>query len=805
MADSVATQRLVLSVRGVVQGVGFRPFVYRAARERGLVGWVRNETTGVHIEAQGARPALDGFVEALRCDHPPQAVVEHLIVAEIATRTEEAFVIGTSCEGASPRPAIPADLATCPACLEEIRTPGERRYRYPFTNCTHCGPRYSIIKSMPYDRPRTSMKRFAMCPECAAEYDDPDDRRFHAQPIACPDCGPQLQLLDASGTALARGEPAMASAVETLIEGRTVALEGIGGFQLLVDATSDSAVTRLRERKRREAKPFAIMLPSVEAVSRCCVVSEREARVLASPEAPILLLRRRADAPAGSVADRVAPRNPYLGVMLPYTPLHHLLLDAVDRPVVCTSGNISDEPMSIDIGEALDRLGAVADLFLVHDRPIVRPVDDSVARVDGEGLQVLRRARGFAPRAIELDIPPPGPPDSSGADDPSCRARLAPTARHQCRGSGKERASNACILAVGGHLKSTVALTVGSQVVVSQHIGDLDSAEGTAVFERTIRDLVEFFDAQPDVVACDLHPDYASTRHAEKLAEKWSVPLIRVQHHHAHIASCVAEHGLDGDVLGLSWDGTGYGIDGTVWGGEALVCNGAEFRRVAHMRPFSLPGGERAIAEPRRAALGLLHEIFGEDARRWAREWFTEAELRTLLVMLDRSLNAPRTTSVGRLFDAVAALLGLRTHSGFEGHAAMEVEFAAHGATEEGAYPLPLSDGEPAVADWEPLVTALLDDLSRGAPVPQMAARFHNALAAHAVEVAERAALLQVVLSGGCFQNAYLTERIRLRLQEVGFRVYTQRKVPPNDGGIALGQVYVAAQRIADGGSIAKE
>jgi len=743
--------RWSIAVRGVVQGVGFRPFVYNTAVSCRLTGWVQNEADTVRIEVEGPLGDLERFLESLQDSPPPQARIDALEVAERPCQNGASgtFEIRTSPAAGTPRPTIPADLATCPECLQEIRTPGERRYRYPFTNCTNCGPRWSIIERLPYDRPRTSMAQFLMCPACKTEYHNPADRRFHAQPIACPECGPILQFLASDGAELARENEALECAVATIRAGRILALKGLGGFQLMVDATNPQAVGRLRERKQRADKPFAVMVASLDEVRCRCEVSAEEARVLESPPAPILLLRQRTDCATDIVA-AVAPENPYLGMMLPYTPLHHLLMAEIGRPVVCTSGNLSEEPMAITCQDALERLGSIADALLVHNRPIVRPVDDSVARVGPGGLQVLRRARGFAPLPIDLGFAGPR------------------------------------ILAVGGHLKNTVALSLGSQVVVSPHIGDLDNVLSVDTYQRAIADLVDFFQVVPDAVACDLHPDYASTRHAESLAAGWGVPLVRVQHHQAHVAACMAEHRLEGPVLGFSWDGTGYGTDGTVWGGEVLECKGAEFRRFAHLRRFSLPGGDRAVREPRRSALGLLFEVFGDQAMEQAARWFDRSESKLLFSLLKRSVQCPRTSSMGRLFDAVAALCGLPAVISFEGQAAMALEYAADKEQEE-AYPLPLGDDQPAVIDWEPLVRAVLRDRAAGEPVGRISARFHNALAALAVAIARRWGGRNVVLSGGCFQNSLLAERAGQRLVDAGFRVYQHQQVPPGDGGIALG------------------
>jgi len=753
--------RWTIVVRGVVQGVGFRPFVYNAARSRGLSGWVQNEADTVRIEVQGPISDLEEFSESLRGDLPRQARIDAMEVtrSEPAGDGQPEFVIRPSAGEGKPRPTIPADLATCDACLAEILAPGERRHEYPFTNCTNCGPRWSIIVALPYDRPRTGMAGFRMCPACEAEYADPADRRFHAQPIACPQCGPRLELLDADGRSKCVGPPSLDEAARAIRTGQIVALKGLGGFQLLVDATDPQAVALLRQRKRRPDKPFALMFSSLDEVRVRCEVGEEEARALAAPQSPVLLLRRRSDAGRrDDLAGEVAPGNPYLGVMLPYTPLHHLLMRRIARPIVCTSGNLSEEPMAVDTQDARARLGRIADVFLVHDRPIVRPVDDSVARLTPDGLQLLRRARGYAPLPIDLGF------------------------------------SGPTVLAVGGHLKNTVALALGGQVVVSQHVGDLDNVASLDLHERTIQDLVEFFRVVPEAVACDLHPDYGSTRCAERLASQWNVPLVRVQHHHAHVGACMAEHHLEGPVLGLSWDGTGYGTDGTVWGGEALECGGAGFRRVAHLRTFPLPGGDRAVREPRRCALGLLFEVFGPKAAEYAADWFSSKELEALVRMLARPRLCPRTSSLGRLFDAVAALCGLPPVISFEGQAAMALEFAADPTCDE-AYPLPLSDADPAIADWEPMLRTILADRQAGMPVARTSARFHNALAGLAATIARRWGGERVVLSGGCFQNATLSGRVREQLEAAGLRVYSHRLVPPNDGGIALGQAAIAVRK----------
>jgi hydrogenase maturation protein HypF len=747
--------RLRIEVQGVVQGVGFRPTVYRLALAQGLTGSVWNHARGVTIEAQGAAAALEAFLRMLRSDVPPPARVTGLTSAGIPERLkEDGFQILVSREGGDIRPVVPPDLAVCAACSEETDTPGGRRYRYPFTNCTFCGPRYSIIARLPYDRPHTAMQAFRMCSACAQEYGDPRDRRFHAQPIACPACGPRLMLKHPDGHPMSEGEAALEGAVAALKDGAVVALKGLGGYQLLVDATSAGAVRRLRDRKRREDKPFAVMFPDLASLGAACEVGEAEGTWLTAPEAPILLLRRQ---PGNPVTEGVAPGNPRLGAFLPYTPLHRLLLAVVDRPLVCTSGNLSDEPMAFDDDEALHRLGTLADVFLIHDRPILRPVDDSVLRVDGDGPTLLRRARGFAPLAVPLP---------ALADAPT-------------------------VLALGAHQKATVSLLHRGELVMSQHLGDLTSLEGADLLARTVEDLLTFFGVRPDRLACDLHPDYASTRLAERLSAEWNTPLVRVQHHHAHGAACAAEHGLKGPVLALAWDGTGLGSDGTLWGGEALRIEGPRFVRIGHLKPFPLPGGEAAIREPRRSACGLLWALRGAAAPPpGLAKAFDGPDWELLQTMLAKGLHCPATSSIGRLFDAVAALAGLQARRGFEGQAAMALEFAA-GELAGPAYPWQLVEG---VADPAPLVEAVLADLAAGRDAAYIAACFHAALADLALVWARLVALPNVVLTGGCFQNALLTERVRARLERAGFRVHRHRLFPPNDGSISLGQAVVAAR-----------
>jgi hydrogenase maturation protein HypF len=759
MTELESTTRLRVIIRGAVQGVGFRPFVYLAAVARGLAGYVTNTTEGVELEAEGPRPALEDFLEVLRRDPPPLSIIESVEAVWLPPGGAGPFEIRTSETVGELAAYILPDIATCPACIREIFDPQDRRHRYPFTNCTHCGPRFTIINSLPYDRVNTSMRGFAMCPACRAEYDDPRDRRFHAQPTACPDCGPQLALWDATGETLAVRDAALRDAALALRSGRVVAVKGLGGFHLMVDARDDPAVRRLRTHKHREEKPFALMYPSLDDIRRDCEVSELEARLLTSPECPIVLMKRRSGGDA--LAASVAPGAPRFGAMLPCTPLHHLLLTELGFPVVATSGNLSEEPICIDEREALLRLRGIADVFLVHNRPIVRHVDDSIVHVAAGREMVLRRARGYAP--LPVSVGETGP----------------------------------VVLALGGHLKNTVALAKRGQIFLSQHIGDLETPRAFDAFLEAADALITLYDARPQRVACDQHPDYLSARHGRALR----LPFDEVQHHYAHVLACMAEHRLEGPVLGVAWDGTGYGPDGTIWGGEFLRATREGYERTAHLATFPLPGGDLAAREPRRAALGLLYTLYGERAIGMQDlapiRAFTPEELKVLVRTLDRGVNAPRTSSAGRLFDAAAALLDLRQRSAYEGQAAMLLEYAARRATgRPRIYPPAWRSSESGgIIDWEPIVQAILDDLACGVPAPDIAAGFHASLAQAIVEAAQRAGLETVVLTGGCFQNVLLTELSVDRLRSHGFDPVWHHRVPPNDGGIAVGQALYALRR----------
>jgi hydrogenase maturation protein HypF len=708
-------RRLHIEVHGAVQGVGFRPFVHRLAGELGLTGWVRNGGQGVSIEVEGA--GVGDFLKRLQAEPPPRAVIQSLEASYLDPAGYRAFEIRESSQSEQKTAVVMPDIATCADCLSEIFDPQNRRFEYPFTNCTNCGPRYSILEALPYDRANTSMRSFAMCGACQAEYDDPSDRRFHAQPNACPDCGPQLNR-------------PISQFADAIRRGAIVAVKGLGGYHLIVDARNDSAVRRLRERKGREEKPFALMFPTLETVRNACDISHEESRLLTSSQAPIVLLRRRIQ-----LAPAVAPGNPYLGVMLPYTPLHHLLMRELGFPVVATSGNLSQEPICIDEREAMERLDAVADEFLTHNRSIVRPVEDSVVRVVLGRELILRRARGYAPLPITL-------------------RRVTPRT-----------------LATGGHLKNAVAVSNREQVFLGPHVGDLDTCQAVDAFEASVATLVGLHEKPIARVACDVHPDYWSTQHARRSP----LPTVSVQHHFAHVLACVADNDLDGAVLGVAWDGNGLGTDGTMWGGEFLRVEGGDFTRVGHLRTFRLPGGDRAAREPRRSALGVLYEIFGDTLPD-----------EPLVRMLRRGVNSPRTSSAGRLFDAVASIIGIRDRCSFEGQAAMELEFAAEAEPCDETYPLELND---EILDWEPMIRMILKDHSKAA------ARFHNTLAEAIVSVARRSGETRVVLSGGCFQNRYLTERAVTALRTAGFEAYWHRRIPPNDGGIAVGQIVAASWR----------
>lgn len=803
--------RLKLAVRGAVQGVGFRPFVFRLATELGLRGWVNNSPQGVFIEAEGARARLDQFLSRLEKEKPPRSSIQSLEASWLDAAGYAEFQIRESDTGGGKTALVLPDIATCPECLREMFDPNNRRYLYPFTNCTNCGPRFSIIEALPYDRANTSMRRFKMCPQCQAEYDDPGNRRFHAQPNACAVCGPRLEFWergeqialkrDETRSPIARDQTALFVAARAIRRGQIVAVKGIGGFHLIADAANERAVSLLRKRKHREEKPFAVMFPSLESVKSICEVSTLEERLLLSPEAPIVLLKRLSeDSPAAepgircfAICEDVAPANPNLGVMLPSNPLQHLLMAALRFPVVATSGNLGDEPICTDEIEAIERLHGIADAFLVHNRPIVRHVDDSIVRVILDREMVLRRARGYAPLPVQLPIEK----DLCPANEPATR-----------------NPPPAVTLAVGAHLKNSVALAVGNQVFISQHIGDLETEQANAAFKRVAGDLQKLYEVRPDAIAADLHSDYVSTRFAQELGKLGgtnpddlrrrgsdaSAPrVVQVQHHIAHALSCIAENETRLPALGVAWDGTGCGTDGSVWGGEFFRVLEDRVERVGSLRPFRLPGGDAAAREPRRVALALLHDCgLPPKSEPDVLKQFTGSELAGFRLMIERGINAPWCSSVGRLFDAVASIIGMRQENRFEGQAAMALEFAADGVNCNAAYPLPVVKTESLlILDWRPMIQAILMDTQCRLAVGEISATFHNTLAEAVVNVAKQTGLKRVALSGGCFQNRRLTERTVMRLREEGFHPYWHQRVPPNDGGIALGQIAAARRQTA--------
>ncbi len=745
-------QRVRVRVEGTVQGVGFRPFVYRLAAELDLAGWVLNDSRGVLIEAEGELGALAQLLERLRSDAPPLAIVERVSDEPLDPTGEPGFRITESEDRGSADAAVSPDVATCDDCLAEVMDPQNRRHRYPFTNCTNCGPRFTIVRGVPYDRPLTTMASFEMCPRCRAEYEDPLDRRFHAQPNACPDCGPSLRLVDRAGRHVAEGNEASLEATAlALAEGRIVAIKGIGGFHLACRADDEVVVAELRARKHREERPFALMAPSAGMALELVELDDAAGRLLASRERPIVLAPRRPDAP---VAPSVAPDARELGVMLPYSPLHHLLLGDAGAPLVLTSANVSDEPIAYRDTDALERLSGIADLFLMGDRPIETRTDDSVVRVVAGRPQFLRRSRGYVPRDLPLDVRRP-------------------------------------ILACGAELKSTFCLARDGRAWVGHHIGDLKNYETLRSFTEGIEHFERLFAVRPEVVAHDLHPEYLSTKYALELK---GVETVAVQHHHAHLASCLAEHRETGPAVGAIFDGTGYGTDGTVWGGELLVGDATGFERRGALHPVRMPGGERAIHQPWRMACSWLFEALGPEpplppliaAHVSAEDWQKVGELAA------SGLASPLTSSAGRLFDAVAALCGIRAEVNYEGQAAVELEGIAD-ATEAGEYPLPGDE----LLDARETVRAILADLGAGVPVSVVAARFHNGVG-HATaracgRIAEAEGIDRVVLSGGVFQNRLLLERTTEALERTGLRVLTPRLLPPNDGGIAFGQAAVAA------------
>jgi hydrogenase maturation protein HypF len=767
--SATAQRRIRRSIRveGTVQGVGFRPFVYRLARELDLDGHVFNDAAGVQLEVEGSGASVERFLDRLRSEAPPLAVIERVHVAGRSATGADGFAILASPRDRLPDAPIAADSATCEDCLRELLDPHDRRYRYPFINCTNCGPRFTIVRGIPYDRPYTTMASFRMCPLCQAEYDDPSDRRFHAQPNACAQCGPKLKLLDA------RGHPVAPSADRDLVQtvaaalrdGAVVAVKGIGGYHLACRADHEQAVAALRARKHREDKPFALMVADVEGARALVELGAEEEQLLRSAARPIVLAPRRASA---CVAAAVAPGMPELGVMLPYTPLHRLLLGDCGGPLVMTSGNVSDEPIAYRDDDALERLSGIADLLLFHDRPIETRTDDSVARAVGTSTgkrpQLLRRSRGYVPAALELPVP-----------------------------------SDRAVLACGAEQKSTFCVAKGARAWISHHIGDLEHFATHVAFREGIDHFKRLFSVSPQLVVHDMHPGYRSTTYAQECE---NIELLAVQHHHAHLAACLAEHGrVHERAVGLIFDGTGCGIDGTVWGGELLIGDLNGFVRAGHLRSVALPGGAAAIREPWRMAAAWMHEAFGESqelprslaGKVSPKQWGAMPGVARLADV------SPVTSSVGRLFDAVGVLCGLSPRASYEGQAAVELEALARSGDGVRQYEIELADDASLLLDPRAAIRAICGDLCAGAPEASVARGFHLALARASCDATERlaraAGLATVVLSGGVFQNRLLLEAVSLRLEQAGLEVLTPLRLPPNDGGISFGQAAIAAVR----------
>jgi hydrogenase maturation protein HypF len=748
-----------LRVSGVVQGVGFRPHVYNLARRLGLAGFVLNDGAGVVVEVEGPTEAVSEFAARLEAAPPPRARIDSVQEEEIAPAGEGSFNIKESVPGEA-QTLVSPDLATCGDCLDELLEPGDRRHGYPFTNCTNCGPRFTIIRGVPYDRPKTTMASFEMCPACQAEYDDPGNRRFHAQPNACAACGPRLALWGAEGNPLETDDP-LGYVKQLLFEGRVVAVKGLGGYHLACDATSADAVETLRARKYREDKPFAVMARDVAVARRYCEIEGDELELLSSEKRPIILLRKLEPC---HLPDAIAPRNRYLGVMLPYAPLHHLLFDDDLEILVMTSGNRADEPIAYRDDKVVEHLAGIADYYLTHDRPIGRRVDDSVTRLFRGREYAVRRSRGYVPLPLELG-----------------------------------RAYNTSVLAVGAELKNTFCLTKGSQAFVSHHVGDLENVATLEAFEEGVAHFRDVFDVTPAAVARDLHPDYLSSRYAASTG----LPEVVVQHHHGHVASVLADAGYyKGRVIGVAFDGAGLGDDGAVWGGEFLVADLTGYERAAHLRYVPLPGGDAAAREPWRMALAWLRELYGDDALRRPLPFLAdipESRREMVLEAAAKGVNAPPTSSMGRLFDAVAALAGLRNVVNYEGQAALELEQIAT-PEEEGAYEFSYDDGKPLVIDAAPVIEAVVSDVRAGVAPGVIAARFHNAVAAMAADVASRLrdeyGLRSVALGGGCFQNMTLLRKLAPTLEGAGFEVLIHERVPTNDGGLSLGQAAAALARL---------
>lgn len=754
-------QRLRVHIQGIVQGVGFRPFIYQLAHRHCLNGYVANTPKGVEIEVEGDREPLYHFLKELPGTAPPLACITQIDTEELPAADYSSFEIKSSVDGEERAALISPDTETCSDCLKELFDEQDRRYLYPFINCTNCGPRYTIISDIPYDRPKTSMAVFTMCDNCSREYHDPLNRRFHAQPNACWACGPRVWLADNEGNDLGIEEP-ISEAARLLNQGAIVAVKGLGGFHLAVDASQDEAVKRLRWRKGREEKPLALMSSSLERIEQYALIGEQERRLLTSSQRPIVIVPKR---PGNMIAPQVAPRNRYFGVMLPYTPLHHLLLTHPFLALVMTSGNISEEPIAIDNSEAVQRLGNIADYFLLHNRDILLRSDDSVLRIAGDRPRQIRRSRGYVPVPIFLRKPVPE------------------------------------VLALGGELKNTVCLTKENRAFVGQHIGDLENLETLEFLEQTVRHLRRILEVSPRLLVHDLHPDYLTTQVAQAQDE---LPTLAVQHHQAHVVSCMAEHGLKGKVLGLALDGTGYGDDGTIWGGEILVADERSYERVAHFEYVPMPGGAKAINEPWRMAVAYLWATFGDDIfrdelqllQKWDRD-----QIEVLVQMMQRSVNSPLTSSCGRLFDGVASLVGLRDRIAYEGQAAIELEQWLAATTERYQYEFREVGGKLLLSPTA-IFRQVFEDTASGVSPALISGKFHQTLVEMFVEVClylcRVHGLNRVVCSGGVFQNVFLLENLEDRLGALGLEVYTPELIPANDACISLGQAVIGAMSLEE-------
>ncbi len=730
--------------------MGFRPFVYHLAKRHRQNGWVANSCHGVSITIEGSASLQHQFLFDLQNQLPPLATIDSLSIQKKPLVHFITFEIKSSLTDSAHSAFVLPDISPCQDCITDLFNPQSRFYRYPFTSCCHCGSRYSIMTQLPYDRIRTSMATFSACKNCLADYSSPENRRFHSQTIACSSCGPQLNLIDNSGNKIALAEKALIKTIDYLKQGKIIAIRGVGGFQLMVDASNSNAVKQLRLRKQRPEKPFALMVKNLASAKLLCQISKTEELAFTSYASPIVLLKRLK---TSHIAHAVAPNNNVLGVMLPASSLHHLLVNDFNRPLVATSGNRSDEPICITDAQALNKLADIADFFLSHDREIIRPLDDSIIRVINNKPTVLRRARGFVPMPITISQSLPEQ------------------------------------LAVGGQMKNTVAVSQGNQLILSQHLGELDCLASQNLFQQTLVDLQHFYSIAPEAVIHDLHPDYHSTMMANQL----SIKKKAVQHHHTHILSCMAEHDLQPPVLGFAWDGTGLGLDNTIWGGECFQLSEQNFQHYARFKPFPLVGGDKAAKEPRRSALGLLYEIYSNHIFKHKNldflSSFSQQEKHLLQQSLNKQLNTPYTSSVGRLFDGVSSLLGLCHINNFEGQAAMLLEQKTSLEVTDDSYSYLLLKNHPLIIDWQPMVIEILEDLTHLGK-HKIAAKFHNTLAEIMLNLANQAQQKKIVLSGGCFQNAYLTERCIKKLETAGFTVYTHEKAPPNDGGLALGQLY---------------